>query len=80
MQNEVSASEISEYEYCSVAWYMDKNGFRRSGISSTRMLEGTQIHKSVGISYRRSISLSKIGTVGALVIGAILIFLMLRII
>ncbi|MCL5665288.1 MAG: hypothetical protein M1315_00395 [Candidatus Thermoplasmatota archaeon] len=80
MQNEVSASEISEYEYCSVAWYMDKNGYRRSGVSSTRMISGTQMHRSAGITYRRSVSWSKVGTVGALIAGAVLIFLMLRVI
>ncbi|QRF74522.1 hypothetical protein Thermo_00003 [Thermoplasmatales archaeon] len=47
----VSASEISQYEFCNVAWYYQKEGYPRSKISSRRMASGRESHKKVEKSY-----------------------------
>lgn len=44
----VSASEISQYEFCNVAWAMEKQGYPHSRISSRRMYNGRESHKNRG--------------------------------
>ena len=53
-QDIISASEIGEYEFCSVSWYLNKEGYPRSGYSSRRMETGREMHRQVDIGYRRS--------------------------
>lgn len=50
----VSASEVAEFAFCSVAWYLDKEGYRRSGIANTRMTTGRIAHRRMETSIRRS--------------------------
>ena len=47
----VSASEISQYEFCNVAWYYQKERYPRSKISSKRMAGGRERHRKVEKSY-----------------------------
>ena len=67
----LTASEISEYSFCSVAWYMDSNGYPRSPYSSRRMERGRAMHKKLEPRYKRVSIASKI-TVSAAVILLIL--------
>ncbi len=48
----ISASEISEYLFCNVSWYLDREGAPRSGHSSARMQAGVRSHAAVRRSYR----------------------------
>ena len=50
----VSASEISQYEFCNVAWAMEKQGYPHSRISSKRMYNGRENHKSRGKREQRN--------------------------
>ncbi len=51
---DINASEISEYAFCSVAWYLDKEGYRRSGFANTRMTTGQIAHRRMETTIRRS--------------------------
>ena len=50
----ISASEMSEFEFCSVSWYLDKEGYPRSGFSSQRMQRGIEMHRRVHTGYSRA--------------------------
>ncbi|MHB8360869.1 MAG: hypothetical protein ACYDAO_02415 [Thermoplasmataceae archaeon] len=56
----ISASELSEFEFCSVSWYLNKEGYPRSGYSSARMQRGVQMHRRVHSGYSHSGSAIKI--------------------
>ncbi|MEM0156390.1 MAG: hypothetical protein QW597_07325 [Thermoplasmataceae archaeon] len=72
-QRYVSASEISEYEYCNVAWYYQKENYPRSKISSTRMSVGRARHRRVERSYNALTKILKVlGIVLAVVIVVII--------
>ena len=47
----VSASEISQFEFCNVAWYYQKEKYPRSRISSKRMAMGRNKHRKLEKSY-----------------------------
>lgn len=53
-ERDISASEIGEYTFCSVAWYLDREGYRRSGIANTRMTTGKIAHRRMETRIRRS--------------------------
>ena len=53
-EKDVSASEIAEYAFCSTAWYMDKEGYRRSGYANSRMTTGRIMHRRLETKVRRS--------------------------
>lgn len=53
-QSYVSASDISQYEYCPVQWYMDKAGYPRDSRTNTRLVNGTEMHRNLGKRTRNS--------------------------
>lgn len=69
----LSASEISEYSFCSVAWFYNTNGYPRSSHSSKRMDQGRRMHQKLEPRYRRAGIASRL-SVGALII-VVLLFL-----
>ncbi len=73
----VSASEISQYSFCSVAWYMDDNGYPRSTYSSRRMEHGREMHEKLEPRYKRSGVVSKISLAAILVVVALFVSLAL---
>ncbi len=76
----VSASEISEYSFCSVAWYMDKNGYPRSAHSSRRMEQGRRMHQKLEPKYRQVTLASKISIGGAIIVVLLFVALALGLI
>ncbi|HKJ96562.1 MAG TPA: hypothetical protein VJ944_02330 [Thermoplasmataceae archaeon] len=68
----LSASEISEYSFCSVAWYMDSNGYPRSTISSKRMENGRKMHKKLEPRYKR-VSIAARLSIAAIVLLSIIL-------
>lgn len=67
MQGEISASELAEFDFCSVAWYLDKEGYRRSRIASVHMTNGRTMHKRVSVTHRRAGHTVLAGFIGAAV-------------
>ncbi len=57
----VSASELSEYDFCNVSWYFTRNGYERSPAGVQRLEKGTEMHRQYEINYekerKRSVSL-----------------------
>lgn len=72
MRGEISASDLAEFDFCSVAWYLDKEGYRRSRISSVHMTEGRTMHKRVSTFHRRAERTMLAGVVGAVVIALLI--------
>lgn len=52
-KGEISASEISEYEFCNVAWYMDIEGYPRGHGSRVRIENGKEMHAKLDPSFKR---------------------------
>ena len=48
----IAASEISQYEFCNVAWEMEREGVPHSNQSSRRMREGISGHQARGRRFR----------------------------
>ncbi len=69
----ISASEIAEYYFCSVAWYMDKNGYQRETSSNKRLMTGQVSHQKLGKSIESSDRLIKGLVVGVLLLIAFLV-------
>lgn len=44
----ISASEIAEYQFCSVAWFLDRNGVPRESGSNRRLMTGYMNHQQIG--------------------------------
>lgn len=68
----LSASEISEYSFCSVAWYMDSNGYPRSTQSSQRMEKGRKMHQKLEPRYRRVSVAARISIVAIVLLSIVL--------
>lgn len=68
----ISASEISEYLFCNVSWYLDQEGAPRSQHSSARMNAGVKSHATVKRRYRTS-EVAVYLTAGILVITVVFI-------
>lgn len=64
----LTASEISEYSFCSVAWYMDQNGYPRGSHSSKRLERGRTMHKKLEPSYNRVRIASKVTVTAAVIL------------
>ncbi len=76
MQGEISASDLAEFDFCSVAWYLDKEGYRKSHIASVTMANGRTMHKRVSVMHRRAGRSVMLGIAGFGVV-AVLLFLSL---
>lgn len=76
MRGEISASELAEFDFCSVAWYLDKEGYRRSRISSVHMTAGRDMHRRVSTYHKRAETTTRAGLVGAIVIAVLLVILL----
>ncbi|MEM3675832.1 MAG: hypothetical protein QXV22_02110 [Thermoplasmataceae archaeon] len=76
----ISASEISEYVFCNVSWYMDVNGFPRNEGSSGRLEAGNKAHRkteTVRIVSHKS-GYAKVATVAALILVLIILLMVAR--
>jgi CRISPR/Cas system-associated exonuclease Cas4 (RecB family) len=69
----ISATDISEYIYCSVAWYLDKEGFPRSKKSSRRFRRGTRKHRFL----LRKYNALKVGIVVSSIIAVVLLMVII---
>jgi len=74
--NVISASEIGQYHYCSIAWYLQRCGYEPL---SDRLDAGVKIHTTLGdaidytkLNTRKSKILAYLGYI-LLVIGALLV-------
>lgn len=47
----ISASEVSKYVFCNVAWYLDKEGAPRNRGSGVRMQKGIKSHSTLKRRY-----------------------------
>ena len=74
----VSASDLSQYEYCPVQWYMDKAGFPRDSRTNTRLVTGTEMHRNLGKRTRNS-SFALKGGIILLVFSVIMILMLILI-
>lgn len=71
----LTASEISEYSFCSVAWYMDQNGYPRGSGSSRRLEMGREMHRKLEPRYNRVSAAVKISLSSAVFL--IILFMLL---
>ncbi len=78
-ERDVSASEIAEFSYCSVAWYMDKEGYRRSGYANTRMTTGRIMHRRLETRVRRSRISARAFLIIASVVGIAIVAVIMEI-
>ncbi len=76
MRGEISASELAEFDFCSVAWYLDKEGYRRSRISSVHMTAGRDMHKSVSVFHRRAEKTVLAGVIGAVAMALLIVIIL----
>ncbi|MFG1449044.1 MAG: hypothetical protein AAE983_00155 [Thermoplasmataceae archaeon] len=70
----IPASEISQYEFCNVAWEMDRAGVPHSTQSSVRMRRGITKHqkKERQFRYARALSISMVILMAILIITTVL--------
>lgn len=73
----ISASEVSEYSFCNVAWYMDSEGYPRSKVSSMRMENGKKMHKQLEPKYKRAGAAAKVSIFSLVVFSMLFILLLL---
>ncbi|MDS0257106.1 hypothetical protein ApAK_05390 [Thermoplasmatales archaeon AK] len=76
----ISASEISEYVFCNVSWYMDVSGYPRNEGSSKRFEVGNRAHRhteTVRVVSRRS-GYAKVVSVATLIVVLLLIMMVIR--
>ncbi len=72
-EKDVSASEIAEYAFCSTAWYMDKEGYRKSGYANSRMTTGKVMHRRLETKVKRSRMTTRAYVIVAAVIGIVIL-------
>ncbi len=77
MHRQVSASEIAEFEYCSVEWYFSKNGYPRGGQGTGRMAKGTAMHRSVAAKHAAAGKWITTGIAGMIIISLLLVLFLL---
>ncbi len=70
----ISATDISEYVFCSVAWYMDREGFPRSTKSSKRFRKGTRKHKFLLTKY----AALKLGIIAFSIVATVLVIVIAK--
>lgn len=77
--NLISASEIAEYDFCPMAWYIQKNGARPSNSRITSgMLFHAEEHRKVMATRYNTFMASKLRFAGmALVVLALILILLL---
>lgn len=73
----ISASEVSEYSFCNVAWYMDNNGYPRSSFSSKRMEHGKKMHRQLEPQYKRASIAARVSMIAAVIFSLALILFIL---
>ncbi len=71
----VSASEISQYEFCNVAWYYQKEKYPRSKFSSKRMATGRDRHRKLEKSYISLTILVRIMVAALVIVVSAILFL-----
>ncbi|MHB1708676.1 MAG: hypothetical protein ACYCT2_04280 [Thermoplasmataceae archaeon] len=71
----VSASEISQYEFCNVAWYYQKEKYPRSRISSKSMARGRDRHRKLEKSYLSITFMVRIMVVALVIVISAILFL-----
>ena len=71
----VSASEISQYEFCNVAWYYQKEKYPRSKLSSKRMAIGRDRHQKLEKSYVSLTLMVRIMVVALVIVVSAILFL-----
>lgn len=76
----ISASKVSEFSFCNVAWYLDKEGYPRGNGSSERMENGRTMHSKLEPSYRRVGTGLKITLVALMIASLSFIVLLLEMI
>jgi CRISPR/Cas system-associated exonuclease Cas4 (RecB family) len=54
----ISASELAEYDYCSLSWYFTKEGYPATKESSQAMNRGTVAHRQVHEDLEKSSKMS----------------------
>jgi CRISPR/Cas system-associated exonuclease Cas4 (RecB family) len=72
-ERDVSASEVAEYSYCSVSWYMDKEGYRRSGYANSRMTTGKVMHRRLETKLNKSRLTTRAYVIIAAVLGIMIL-------
>jgi CRISPR/Cas system-associated exonuclease Cas4 (RecB family) len=73
----ISASEMSEFEFCNVSWYLNKEGYPRSSYSSARMQRGVEMHRRVQSGYSNSGGAIKILLILFFIIAGFAVYLYL---
>ena len=71
----VSTSEISQYEFCNVAWYYQKEKYPRSKLSSKRMAIGRDRHRKLEKSYVSLTLMVRIMVVALVIVVSAILFL-----
>ena len=71
----VSASEISQYEFCNVAWYYQKEKYPRSKLSSKRMAIGRDRHRKLEKTYVSLTLMVRMMVVALVIVVSAILFL-----
>ncbi|MCL4332411.1 MAG: hypothetical protein M1148_01100 [Candidatus Thermoplasmatota archaeon] len=73
----LAASEIAQYDFCNVSWYLNREGVPRDVASNTRLVNGRQMHARLDRNISTNRSLTGLLTGMAIVVSAILVVLLL---
>jgi|SRR5579859_7805479 len=68
----LTASEIGEYEFCRVAWYLRRCGVRRDPASISPLEHGAREHRRIAVHARRARTLQSAQKFLLIVIVALL--------
>ena len=74
----LTASEIGEYEFCRVAWYLRRCGVPRDPASVSPLEHGAREHRRIAVHARRARTLQRVQRFLLIVIVALLAVLLLQ--
>ena len=73
----LAASEIAQYAFCNVSWYLNKEGVARDRFSNARLQTGRVMHARLDRKISTYSSLSIVLTVAAVAVSILLAVLLL---
>ena len=74
----LSASEVANFEFCPVAWYLQRSGAARDSTSVRAMEDGAREHRRIATHATRARTLQRAQTLLVLVIVALLAAVLLQ--
>ena len=74
----LTASEIANFEFCPVAWYLQRSGAARDSTSVRKLADGSREHRRIATHAARAKALQRAQKVLVLVIVALLAAVLLQ--